>query len=253
MKKFIRFVPFLIATMCVITAISCKTTMSPSEFGGMKGSVGLDDSAGVRQLNAAGVTVQIRGTSIQTRTDSLGNWQIEQIPTGTYEVLYSKSGFGSIKTCNVQIPGPGDLTLRQEILGMPRTDLLSVDSATIITSTNGSPWLSVFGHPLQLTTYRRTAVILISPDTLFSQASPYTYLNAGDFGSNTEQTISLGAAALDLHALNMPSGSRAYVTACCGPYDLNTDIPGIYDDCDLNHAVMNACGPHGNVISVTIP
>jgi hypothetical protein len=58
---------------------------------------------------------------------------------------------------------------------------------------------------------------------------------------------------MDLHALNMPSGSHAYVTACCGPHDESFGIPGYYNDCDLNHDAMNACGPHGNIISVIIP
>jgi hypothetical protein len=45
----------------------------------------------------SGVNVQVRGTDISTLTDSNGAWELNGLPTRTYDITFSKEGFGEYK------------------------------------------------------------------------------------------------------------------------------------------------------------
>jgi hypothetical protein len=55
-----------------------------------------------RIYDASGVQVTVEGTSYSTMTDSLGKWEIDNIPSGTYpSIVFSKAGFGKQEAKNI--------------------------------------------------------------------------------------------------------------------------------------------------------
>jgi hypothetical protein len=77
---------------------SATTTGGGSDIkGNLKGIVGAIDSNGVA-TERGGFRVELVGTSYSTVTDSTGYWEINNIPTRTYIIQYSKAGYQPYKS-----------------------------------------------------------------------------------------------------------------------------------------------------------
>ena len=75
--------------------------------------------------NKAGVTVSIEGTPFKTLSDSAGKWTFNDVPAGTYILLFEKEGFGRRKVYNVQHVGNGTLYLPE--LYLRQVPTVSID------------------------------------------------------------------------------------------------------------------------------
>ena len=60
---------------------------------------------GSQPIDRSGVTVSIQGTSISTITDSLGQWTINGVPTGSYTITETKQGYGMTEQQGFQFVG----------------------------------------------------------------------------------------------------------------------------------------------------
>lgn len=68
---------------------------STTTTGDLIGTVGLVDAHNNPLANHDGVLVHIEGTSFSAMSDSLGRWVIHDLPSKTYAITFSKSGFYS--------------------------------------------------------------------------------------------------------------------------------------------------------------
>lgn len=73
----------------------------PITSGNISGSVNLYDE-GVTQIDNAGMTVKLEGTSISVVTDDEGKFTLENVSFGTYTLVYEKSGYGTFKRFDVE-------------------------------------------------------------------------------------------------------------------------------------------------------
>jgi hypothetical protein len=69
-----------------------------SQTGSIQGNATLVD-----QLDHTGITVFIPGTSMQARTDALGNYRLNDVPEGTYEFRFEKNGYGTAKLVGIVV------------------------------------------------------------------------------------------------------------------------------------------------------
>jgi hypothetical protein len=92
---------------CTDKTVSPTGTGAP---GNIHGKVMLYDTlsdpftpTGAARINdASGVQVTVEGTSYSTVTDSLGQWQLSNVPSGTYtSIVFSKAGFAKQKATNL--------------------------------------------------------------------------------------------------------------------------------------------------------
>src|SRR6266542_3964857 len=77
----------------------CKNSQPSASLptGDLKGTVSLIDSHGREVADRSGVLIQAEGTSFQTISDNAVNWIIHDLPTQTYSISFSKSGYGTLK------------------------------------------------------------------------------------------------------------------------------------------------------------
>jgi hypothetical protein len=65
--------------------------------GNIIGSVRLFDQNDNPLTNGSGLTVTIAQTNVSTVTNELGKWKLDSIPFGTYDLIFTKSGYGPSK------------------------------------------------------------------------------------------------------------------------------------------------------------
>jgi hypothetical protein len=263
---------YLICTLISIVAVtilSCKTSTSPQGEGTLEGQTYLVDTLGNRLPPFSNISVEVLGTSLETTTDSLGEWEIDNVPNGTQTLRFSKPGFGDDEQFGVAVPGPGVTFVPNTCLGYARTDLLAADSVSYGFYAAGSDAkaIIVYGHPLTYSEYPRLEVLLLSPDSTLSQSSPRTFVSlSGNVPFSPSNGFGISVSESELQSLGISSGTPVFATFCCAgagdpasefepnPYLPNTsDIPSYYWDANLRHYVSTACSPHGNVISGVAP
>jgi hypothetical protein len=89
----------LLFLLLLLAVSSCKQTTTPAEIptGTLKGNIVLVDYNDKPITNKSGVLVQLDGTSFSATTDAAGYWTIENLPSRTYNLTFSKPGFSSIR------------------------------------------------------------------------------------------------------------------------------------------------------------
>lgn len=65
----------------------------------------------------SGIEVSLLGTDHKTLTDSSGTWVLEDVPTGTYDIVMTKEGYTPAGFRNITFAGPGSLEFRADYLG----------------------------------------------------------------------------------------------------------------------------------------
>lgn len=95
--------------------VSCLTgptgPAGPSLSGALSGYIVLVNSDGFQPANRGGVSVSLDPTSLSAQTNSTGKWIIPDVKTGTYNLTYSKSGYGISKSIGTQYVGGNDRDL----------------------------------------------------------------------------------------------------------------------------------------------
>lgn len=84
-------------------------TIEIKKTGSIQGTAALTD-----QIYHTGITVYIPGTSMQAKTDAAGNYQINDVPVGTYEVRFEKSGYMNGILSSVHVTS-GEVTLADTV------------------------------------------------------------------------------------------------------------------------------------------
>jgi len=104
MKSISIFLPILAA----VVIASCKTQpIAPFETADVRGNMALvDEEQPAFPFN--GIRVSLEGTSFSAITDDSGNFDIKNVPSGTYNVRFSKTGYGDVRWMSVIIEGGGN-------------------------------------------------------------------------------------------------------------------------------------------------
>jgi hypothetical protein len=106
MKLFLRFFPVL----AILVFLSCKEQpTAPTGTATVKGQVVLATDEGSNPTPPySGIQVSLEGTSYSTMTDDSGLYEFDGIPGGTYNVRFSKPGYGDIRWFGMTIQGGGN-------------------------------------------------------------------------------------------------------------------------------------------------
>ncbi|HQR92564.1 MAG TPA: carboxypeptidase-like regulatory domain-containing protein [Sediminibacterium sp.] len=67
----------------------------------IQGMILLYDEDGNRQTDMSGATVSIDNSTVSTKTGADGKWTLDSIPYGTYDISYSKQGYGTGKIMGI--------------------------------------------------------------------------------------------------------------------------------------------------------
>ena len=147
----------LFALLLLSLASGCTTESPVSSVsstpltGTLKGRVqfGSMDRADYPMAPGA-ATVSVEGTGISTTTDSLGRWQIDSLPAGTYDLSFTRSGFATRREVGFQFVGGGVAYLPFTFHLWKMTTVTLTDlTATIVDTSRGDrpgPYLYLTGR-----------------------------------------------------------------------------------------------------------
>jgi hypothetical protein len=93
-------------TLCSITSCRVQTSPPDSATADVMGLVVLD--SGMFLPTPSGVTVSLEGTNFSTITDDSGRFELKNVPGGTYNVRWSKPGYGDVRYIGAAIQGGGN-------------------------------------------------------------------------------------------------------------------------------------------------
>ena len=220
---------------------SCKKETGPAGpdlTGSILGYVTLYNSLGDKILNTKGVSVYIDGATPKTvYTDSIGEYKLDSIKTGIYNITFSKDSFSTYKKIGQQFVGGSDPLISNVILYVPSVN--SVSNLNLAVTGNSHVTASGnLSHPGYYGYYR----YYISYNSLVNDTN-YVYTG----------TFNVAGLTLNNEIINtdaFPSGSTIYLII----YGISTGDAGYIDvtNGDTYYPSINNKQP-SNVASIVVP
>jgi Carboxypeptidase regulatory-like domain len=252
---------FSVITVLILIA-GCKGDTGPagpSQTGSITGFVTLINSDGSLPANRSGVVVSIQGTSLSTMTDSLGQWTISNVTTGTYTIAATKPNYGMTEQQGVQFLGGSNPLYLGNIngsingymtLAQPPNFTVAFDSLKIAGDSELNIWFSMSG---QLLPPANEFLIAIGNDSNVNGSDPqkYLYSNVGQFGEGENGFVPINAS--DLYYAGFKSGATAYLVAYPLEFFGFGEYYSMYYDIPSGRYVYTSLGAPTKVIRITIP
>jgi hypothetical protein len=196
-------------------ATGATGSTGPNLSGTLEGYVDLFDQYGDLMTPATGVHITIPTlTSVHDSTTSSGMFQIPNLTTGTYELDFNKTGYGTTKVNSLNFTGGGTQYVQAhvQLTQVPSFTLTSIAVGTSTVATN--PAITVTVTPGSSDTKARKAIVF------FSNASTVSYTPGNYSGfqvvnipaTSTVVTTNIGASAT-LYPAGATSGSTLYLIA----------------------------------------
>jgi hypothetical protein len=241
-----KHIKVLLGCAIILTIVinSCKKTEQTSVplTGTLKGVVTLYDEYKTLTVDKSGITVSIDSTvPLKTSvTDIDGNYQIDSLPSGRYNISFSKTGYADRKIIDYAFAGGILPQYCGTYLTKPSTTIVTNFAMTI--NSNSSVLLAgVFSPEIPDGEFRLFLLFLSNS----SSVSSTNYMDAILLGSNT--TILDFRFSIDKTIF--PSGTSMYAKAYGDSYrgyqtlDSETGL--------MKYATLNPTG--SNTVSIVVP
>ena len=214
--------PLAILTVLILSAIlpGCDSDgpqgpAGPNLTGDLIGFVSLSDLSGIQSQDRSGVTVAVEGTGISAVTDSSGRWMLRNLPMGTYDIAFSKTGYGTKKSIGYQFVGGGQAsygtTSLSQLPGFTVTGLTATPSGDDIT-------LSFAITGALPAANRHIRIFVGTSAAISSDPKNYRFVILGILGS-TSTALSGSLPSQWFHSYGIPAGQTAYLIAYAEGYD----------------------------------
>jgi hypothetical protein len=102
-----RIILSLLLGLALVAGCKNTTTVENSDVGSFRGNVALLTAEGDTLSNYAGATAQIQGTTFHATSNAAGDWEIDNVPAGIYNILLTKPGFDTLIIPQYQFSGAG--------------------------------------------------------------------------------------------------------------------------------------------------
>jgi hypothetical protein len=208
------------------------------------GSVVFYDSLGSMLNDYSGIEIVVEGVApeIKVKPNADGVFTIENIPYGTYNLLYGGSGIGLYKNYSVKVAG-GSAPVILKTIRLFQTVKNPVTSFEVEAHVGGNLWITGLaklskGHCNNFYIY-----VSDSPDV--SNVNYRFLANDGAFESENEMDFSIGP--LDYYGFK--KGSTVYVVI----YGTAANGQSTYTDIDTGKTVFPGASTPSEIKSVKIP
>jgi hypothetical protein len=231
------FVIFLVFNSC-----SKEEQSVPGVTGTLEGTVTLYDEFGEAVIDKSGVTISIGGIfpPKSATTDIDGKYILENLPTGRYVIIFSKSGYGDYKFNDYAFVGGGGSQIRD--------CSITKKSTTFVTNLTLS----------ELSGTAMTVNCTVSPEVPpdFFRGIRFFFGTSASVSSSNYITNSFDASATNLYSSSrtydktkFPTGTILYVKA----YGESFRSTG-YNDIITHQFIFSTLNPEGsNTASITVP
>ena len=135
MRSYSLRVLLLLIVAC-INIPGCKNSVEPianSGGGSLAGTVKAFGITSAQEDNPSGIQVELQATVYKTIADSLGNFRIDNIPAGVYNIIFSKPGFNSMVYPVHHLIGAGTDIINDAFLIKESTDSISLKIIPVFT------------------------------------------------------------------------------------------------------------------------
>ncbi len=265
--KKLSFASFIIAPILIAGCTGSTGPAGPLLSGSITGVVQLFNADGSMPIDRSGVTVSIPGTAFSTTTDSLGQWALGNLTTGSYTITETKPGYGMSEQQDVQLvsgtvvdAGSNSRTLTQGgdiVMAQPPIFSVGIDSSNTVSDTL-YVWFTMIGKFDTIANSSTNCfLIVVGQDSSVNGGNPNSY----KYFDIAEITSSLGKHSYDyfppteLEYAGFTSGSNAYIII----YPLGVFVPGYnipfssYYDVATDKFVYTSVGTPSKVIKVKVP
>src|ERR1035441_7339748 len=119
-KSSVWYFVFLLAALSIQ---SCREQPTAPGTATIKGQAWTAQWLGNNVTPFSGITVSLDGTNISSVTDDSGYYELDNVPSGTYNVTLSKPGYGSIRWYGREVQGGGNAPIYWDEYADPQQNL----------------------------------------------------------------------------------------------------------------------------------
>ena len=226
--------------MIIVFISSCTNngTTAPPSSGTLIGSVSLYDDFGYTIHELSGVLITIEGTKPQLSdtTNQYGQFQFDSLPTGTYNVIFSKAGFATYKKFGFSFTG-GDMP------GYLEGVELSKPSSVVVTSISYDIVTGYMKLTVDSTSQNKPNIYIRTFFSTDKNVSSTNYQSTGIGQYQRSDPVRKILVLPDSHVF--PSGTTVYMIA----YGMSFFDLGYWDP-STNLTFFPALNPQGsNIVS----
>ena len=222
--------PVLASVAMLITLItSCsKDESTPSVLSGtLRGSVQVWNDKTTSLTDKSGVTVTIENISGKTTSTAAdGSFQFADLPYDTYDLAFSKSGYGTRKVFGVKLSGTtSGTTVNMTTVQFGALSTTTITSLSIVNNTyNSGPGVtySYSVSPVPSTSSRAYVRAFLGTTNAVSNTN-YTAFSTLNSASNNN--VNGGFTASELYAMGFTAGQTVFIKLYGDSYQSND-----YDD-----------------------
>lgn len=223
---------FNFGLILLIGLTSCSKDENPTPDSITKaniiGSVNLYDE-GVTEIDNSNMTVSIDGNPFSALTDAGGDFTLNNVPFGTYTLIYEKSGFGTFKKFDIEHTNTGSSTIITVNSSLGESSTTTVTDLTV--SVNGNDVLvSITTDPAGNIGNKRYIRYFLSTNSNVSNEN-YMFYSSGLISQINPYVITLSQS--DLTNAGFLSGQTVHVKVYGDSFWSNE-----YDDPDLGRKVF---------------
>ncbi len=189
--------------------LSCSNPSSPVSpiEGSIAGHIALLDSAGY--VSPLGVSVSIPSLNLYSMTDSSGEWHFDNLPIGSYDLVATKQGYGTMKWFEEHVVGPGTLYISSVAIPQIPGCTVTLDSIKY-DSVRGVATIDCFGAVSGLVNVGNIYIV-IDGDSITTLNGTHLFWDAGEAEAVWNGPWSISIPPQVRNAL--ASGTRIYVSA----------------------------------------
>ena len=246
--KRIRVLYYLVI-ISLLSLTSCKNgdpgPTGPTLTGDVIGYCYIYDVLGTNVVNHSGVLVTAEGSNKSAITDSSGRFFITGLSTGTYNIAYSKSGYGTRKTISYQFVGNG-----QAYLGPVGISQLPVFSITNLRAVKSADTIKISGTLTGSLPIGNRWIRLFFGKSSGVSFNPSDYLYNIPVGAgNASTTFSTNMSAQSFYGFGSAAGQTVYIIAYSESYVIDSYI----DILTGKFIFPNLNKTPSNIVSVVVP
>ena len=210
----------LLSGLSLLLATGCQkdtpTPTTPVVTGPLTGFVQVDDENGAA-LDRSGVSVSLDNTSpkLTATTDAAGKFAFDNVPAGTYNLTFARSGLGTFRRLSVAHLGGPDPTF------LPNVTLAQVSGTVVSTLASAGP--AANGNlMLQTTAANPNGATQLRVAVYVAATTGVTAANGTLLGVYAVNTTATGAQGIvvrtaDLRSAGIAAGATAYAVAYGAP------------------------------------
>ena len=249
-KIYLRSLLLFAVACLVLTGCKDDDEKEPAPTGGVSGELRLADEFGTELTDHSGMSISVTQGPIVTLSETAGTYKLSGLPSGDFDLIYEKDGFGTFKKFDIQVVGGANTTVLNGI------DYLGQKSTTVIS--NLTVTLNAPAHTFNIG-------CTISPAPTASQPRPFrlffgetnTVNHAGYRYAPSNTWLATGSSGAilnydpaELYTNGFTSGETVYLVA----YG-ESKFSNSYTDPETGKKVypnVNAAAP-SNVVSFILP